>query len=274
MRRGPVTAVIEIWTYRNLIYNLAQRELRARYKKSILGWAWSLINPASTLLIFTLVFGVFLKATPPDLGNGDSGIFAFYLFAGLVVWNFFASTVNGSISALQSAGPLLNKVYFPASCPAIANLLTVVLQAVIEGGILAFAMVVLGNVSITFLLFPFILLVLAPFALGIGLAVSIFNVYLRDVGYLVTIGMNLLFYATPIVYSPEKIPETLWGLPMRAIFNLNPIAHFVEWSRDSFYLLRWPSLTSVAVLLLVSILTFVGGVSVFSWRAKNVTEEL
>ena len=141
-------------------------------------------------------------------------------------------------------------------------------------GILAFAMVVLGNVSITFLLFPFILLVLAPFALGIGLAVSIFNVYLRDVGYLVTIGMNLLFYATPIVYSPEKIPETLWGLPMRAIFNLNPIAHFVEWSRDSFYLLRWPSLTSVAVLLLVSILTFVGGVSVFSWRAKNVTEEL
>ena len=269
-----MTAAIEIWTYRNLIYNLAQRELRARYKKSVLGWAWSLINPASTLLIFSLVFGVFLKQIPPAFGNGDTGVFALYLFAGLVVWNFFNATINGSITALQNSGQLLNKVYFPASCPAIANLMTVILQGVIEGGILAVVMVVLGNVSVTFLLFPFTLLLLAPFALGIGLAVSVFNVYLRDVGYLVSIGMNLLFYATPIVYPVTSIPEEKWGLPLRTIFSLNPVAQFVGCSRDAFYLLRWPSPANVAVMLAVSVGTFLLGWSIFSWRSKNVTEEL
>jgi ABC-2 type transport system permease protein len=269
-----VTAATEIWTYRNLIYNLAQRELRSRYKKSVLGWAWSLINPASTLVIFSLVFGVFLKQIPPPFGNGDTGVFALYLFAGLVIWNFFNATINGSITALQSSGQLLNKVYFPPSCPAIANLMTVVLQGFIEASILAVVMVALGNVSITFLFFPFTLLLLAPFALGIGLAVSIFNVYLRDVGYLVSIGMNLLFYATPIVYPVSSIPEEKWGLPLQTIFSLNPVAQFVSWSRDAFYLLRWPSLTNIAVMALVSFGTFALGWSIFSWRSKNVTEEL
>ena len=128
-----MTAAAEIWTYRNLIYNLAQRELRSRYKKSILGWAWSLINPASMLLIYSVVFGVIFGAQPPVAGDGHTANFALYLFAGLIVWNFFNGVVMGSISQLQASGTLLNKVYFPPSCPAIANMLTVLLQALHRG---------------------------------------------------------------------------------------------------------------------------------------------
>ena len=164
-----MTAATEIWTYRNLIYNLAQRELRARYKKSLLGWLWSLINPAAMLGIYTVVFGVFFNAQPPVAGNGHTKSYGMYLFAGLVVWNMFNSTVTGAIIALQTSGGLLNKVYFPPSAPAIANMMTVVLQALIEGGILAVIMIALGNVSITYILFPVTLVFLALFSMGIGL---------------------------------------------------------------------------------------------------------
>ena len=172
-----MTAATEIWTYRNLIYNLAQRELRARYKKSLLGWLWSLINPAAMLGIYTLVFGVFFKTEPPLAGNGHTKSYGLYLFAGLVVWNMFNGTVTGAIIALQTSGGLLNKVYFPPSAPAIANLITVVLQALIEGAILAVIMIALGNVSITYILFPVTLVFLALFSMGLGLFVSVFNVF-------------------------------------------------------------------------------------------------
>ena len=267
-------SLIELWSYRNLIFNLAQRELRARYKKSVLGWLWSLINPLSMLAIYSLVFGVFLGGTAPTAGNGHTEVFALYLFCGLYVWNLFNNIVMGSISALQSSGTLLNKVYFPPACPALANALTVVLQAFIEGGILAVIMIAIGNASFTFLLFPFLILFVTIFALGIGLVFSVYNAYYRDVGYLVAIAMNLLFYATPIVYPLSVVPERLAGIPMREIISLNPIAQFVQWSRDLFYLLEIPSPASMGGVISVSILTFFVGWLIFVRKARNITEEL
>jgi ABC-2 type transport system permease protein len=266
-----MTAVTEIWTYRNLVYNLAQRELRARYKKSLLGWLWSLINPAAMLIIYTVVFGLFFGAEPPVAGNGHTQSYGMYLFAGLVVWNMFNSTVTGAIIALQTSGGLLNKVYFPPSAPAIANLITVVLQALIEGGILAVIMVALGNVSITYLLFPLTLVFVALFAMGVGLFVSVFNVFYRDVGYLVSIGMQVLFYATPIIYPLsllDKYPT------VRDVVSLNPLTQLVEWCRDAFYNLTWPSLASFALTSLACIVTFVFGWVVFNVKARNIAEEL
>lgn len=268
-----MTAVAEIWTYRNLIYNLAQRELRSRYKKSILGWAWSLLNPASTLVIFSIVFGVIFGAEAPQAGNGSTNSFALYLFCGLVVWNFFSGTVNGSMAALQSAGALLNKVYFPPSCPAIANMFTVMLQALIEGGILVAIMLVVGNVGLTYLLFPLLLVLVGLFGLGIGLVASVYNVYLRDVGYLVGIGMNMLFYATPIVYPVSQVEAKLPAWAFR-IYELNPLTQFVAWARDAFYLLVWPSALSFLVVITVSLVTFAVGSLLFIRKARNVIEEL
>jgi ABC-2 type transport system permease protein len=271
-----VTAATEIWSYRNLIYNLAQRELRSRYKKSILGWLWSLINPAAMLGIYTMVFGVILSVTPPLAGNGDTKSYGLYLFAGLVVWNLFSGTVNGAIIALQTSGGLLNKVYFPPSAPAIANTFTVLLQAIIEGTILAVVMMVLENTSFTYLLFPLVLLMTCLFALGLGLVLSVFNVFYRDVGYLVGIGMQLLFYATPIIYPLEQVPEEVWDdrIPLREIVELNPLSQLVEWSRDAFYNLTWPSLGSFVGTSLACILTFVVGWAIFNVKARNIAEEL
>ena len=98
-----------------------ERELKARDKRSVLGWAWSLINPATTLLVYAIVFGTLLQVKPPVAGNGSLQNFALYLFCGLVIWNFFTVVVNGSMGALVGAGGLLRKVYFPPECPVIAN---------------------------------------------------------------------------------------------------------------------------------------------------------
>ena len=267
-----MNTVRELWAYRNLISNLTQRELKARYKKSVLGWLWSLLNPAAVLAVYTLVFGYFFEAVPPVAGNGRTTTYALYLFAGLWVWNYFNGTVTGAITALQTSGPLLNKVYFPPACPAIANTATVLLQALIESAILLVLMVILGNVGWTLLLYPMLLLCVTLFALGIGLALSVYNVFFRDVSYLVTIGMNVLFYATPIIYPLSLVEER--NETAARILMLNPLSRYVEWSRDAFWSLRWPNPTTMLVVVAVSVLFFAGGLALFNRKSRDIAQEL
>ncbi len=269
-----MTAATEIWTYRNLIWNLTQRELRSRYKKSLLGWLWSLINPAATLLIFSVVFGTFLRVEPPPLSDGSPGIFALFLFAGLIIWNFVNGTITGSMGALQGSGPLLSKVYFPPACPAIANMITVLSQTLLEALILVVALLIFVGIGWQIVLFPILMVFTMLFALGVGLFVSIYNVYFRDVSYLVTILLQILFYATPIIYTINLVPERLFGLPAQTLIRLNPLTQMVDFSRDIFYLQRLPSLGTVVGLAVTSVLTFVIGWWLFSRKAVNVTEEL
>lgn len=268
-----ITAVTEVWVYRNLVFNLAQRELRSRYKKSVLGWTWSLLNPASVLAVYSVVFGFFLKVDPPMAGNGHTKSFALYLFCALVTWNYFSAVVNGSMVSLASSGPLLHKVYFPAACPAIANLLTTLIQVGIEVGILVVVMIVVGNASPMFLLLPVVLVLLGVFSLGIGLAVSMFNVFFRDVGYLVGIAMNIWFYATPIVYPLSYASDAL-GERWLQLFELNPMTQFVEFTRSLVYLHQMPSLQRWVYVILVPFASLAAGWWVFERRARLLAEEL
>lgn len=270
-----MTAVTEVWSYRNLVYNLAQRELRSRYKKSVLGWTWSLLNPASVLLVYSLVFGFFLKVEPPIAGNGHTQSFAIYLFCALVMWNFFSGVVNGSMGALATSGALLHKVYFPAACPAIANVLTTLIQVAIEVGILIAVMVVIGNVSPLFVLLPLVVVLLGIFSLGIGLAVSMFNVFYRDVGYLVGIAMNIWFYATPIVYPLSYVVTAVGSHQwLVKVWELNPMTQFVEFTRELLYLHTVPGPARWAYILIVPLVTLAVGWWIFERKAGELAEEL
>jgi ABC-2 type transport system permease protein len=268
---APVT---EVWNHRSIVRNLAEREFRAKYKKSVLGWLWSMLNPAATILIYSLVFGVFLKVTPPVAGNGSLQNFALYLFAALIMWNFFSTVVTGSMNSMTSAGPLIRKVYLPPECISFAVVTSSIVQTVIEASILVVIMIVLGNASFTFLLFPLLLLLMMLFATGIALVAAMLNVYFRDVGYLVTIGLMFLFYATPIVYTITTVPKDVDGIPARAIIEANPLTQFVQASRDIFYELQVPSLNRIAYMTVWSIGAFVIGWWIFARHAGDVAEEL
>ena len=269
----------EIWTYRGLVGNFAQRELRGKYKGSALGWFWSLLNPLATLGVYALVFGFFLKFQPPVAGNGELQNFAVYLFTALVAWNFFFAVVTGSIGALAGAGPLLKKIYFPAFAPVIGGAGATLFQTGIEVGLLLAVMVVLQNVSWTFVLLPYLLVLLALFAIGLGLLLAMLNVRYRDVAYLVTIVLNLLFYATPIIYPitlvPERAQAPLVGeIPVRDLYELSPLTQFVEAFRDVVYLLQPPSLTRLLYLTVVSAVVFLVGFAYFQRGSRDVAELL
>lgn len=270
---GP-GGVLEIWGYRELIGRLVQRELGSRYKRSVLGWLWSMLNPAATLAIYALVFGVLLKFDPPRAGNGRFENFAIYLFCALVMWNVFQGVIAGAMNALLDVGSLLGKVYFPPEAPAVASLLTVLFQAAIEGSILILILVCLVNVSWTFLLWPVLVVLLAVFSLGIGLVLSLWNVRYRDIGYLATIALQFLFYVTPIVYPLTLIPTRAMGLPVRDIIRLNPISQFTEASRELLYGLDWPGLLRLGLMALISLAVGAGGWLVFKSRARDIAEEL
>ena len=265
---------LEIWGYRELIGRLVQRELGARYKRSVLGWLWSMLNPAATLAIYALVFGVLLKFEPPRAGNGRFDNFALYLFCALVMWNAFYGVITGAMSALLDLGSLLGKVYFPPEAPAVAALFTVLFQAAIEASILMLILICLVNVSWTFLLWPVLLLFLSIFALGIGLVLSVWNVRYRDVGYLATIALQFLFYVTPIVYPLSIIPERAMGLPARDIIRLNPLSQFTEASRELLYGLDWPGVLRLGLMALISLAVGVGGWLMFKVRTRDIAEEL
>jgi ABC-2 type transport system permease protein len=268
------TSVTEVWRHRVLIANLARRELKSKYKRSLLGWLWSLLNPALTLLIYTVVFGTFLRQEPPVGGNGHLKSFAMFLFAALVVWNFFNAVIIGAMSALTGAGPLLKKVYFPAACAPIANSLTALNQAAIEGGILLAAMLAVRNVSWTFLLYPFLLVFLLAFALGLGLVLSVGNVFFRDVGYLVGVLLQLVFYGTPIIYPLNIVPARVGPLPAHAIIKWNPITQFADAARSLFYRLELPSGATCLYIVCVSVASLVVGWLIFERASVNVVEEL
>jgi len=256
-----------------LALNFARRELKTRYRRSVLGWVWSLLNPISTVIVYSLVFSVFLRAEPDPAGNGDK-VFALYLFCGLVPWMLFAGMLNGSMQWLDGIAELRRKVYFPPEAAIFGSALALVVQASIEMIVLVLAFVVIGNVSPTIVLYPIVLLSAGTFGLGLGFIVAVFNARLRDVQYLVGIVLNIMFFLTPIMYPAHLIPDSHWGVPIRALLDLNPMVHIVGAARDTSYLLEWPSLSRWAWLVIAPALAFSVGWTFFNRRAMELSERL
>lgn len=260
-----------------LVINFAQREMAARYKRSLLGWLWSLLNPASTVLIYSLVFGVFLRTQPPVTANGDAEIFAVYLFTGLVVWNLFNGVINGSMDWLTGVMDLRKKAYFPTETAILGGAIAAIVQTCFEIAVLLVIMLVLGNISWTFLLLPFILLGAASFGLGIGLVVAILNARYRDVRYLIGIVLSLQFFLVPIVYPIGLLDDPdvdTYGLPAREIVRWNPVSEFVQAAHDVVYFLEVPSLGRIAVMLAAATISPALGLTYFRRRSMEISEEL
>ena len=275
-----VTRLSELSGSRELMANLTLRELRSKYKRSALGWAWSLLNPLATMLIFTVVFEFFLHVNP-DRGR-PSGLksFPFFLLVGLVPWNFLANGVNGSMSALLANSNLVKKVYFPRETLIAANVASFIVALLIELGVLAVALVIAGNFVLPWLV-PTLLLVAvqAVFVFGLGLALGVLNVYFRDVQHLVGgILLQLWFYATPIVYPPGFVHGEihLFGhvVAVRTLYDLNPMVRFVRAYRNLLYDLRMPALADWAYVVAAALVALGLGAVVFTRLEPKLAEEL
>jgi len=265
-----VTSLAELLGTRELLVNLTLRELRGKYKRSVLGWTWSLLNPLATMAIFTVVFAYFLKVQAPPGDPSGLDVFALYLLCGLLPWNFLSNGISGSMGALLGNSNLIKKVYFPREVLVIANVASWVVSLLIEMAVLAVVLMAFGNFVLPWL--PAVLalvLIQTAFVVGLGLMFSVLNVYFRDVQHFVAILLQLWFYGTPIVYPLTYVPDNV-----RFVYGLNPMVRFVEAYRDCLYDLRLPPLLDWAYLVVVASITLAAGWIVFMRLEPKLAEEI
>ncbi len=265
-----MSSLTELARSRELMVNLTLRELRSKYKRSFLGWTWSLLNPLASMLVFTVVFRVFLGLEIPQGDPSGMRNFAFFLLCGLLPWNFLSNSVSGSMAVLVSNSNLIKKVYFPREVLVGANVASWVVALLLELAVLTVALQVAGNLVVPWLVpVLFLVSVQTAFVVGVGLVLSVLNVYFRDIQHLVGILLQIWFYATPIVYPLEEVPGDLlfW-------YKLNPMVRFVEAYRDCLYDLRFPPLVDTLYLVAVSAAALCLGLFVFARLEPKLAEEL
>lgn len=266
--------VKELATSRELLWNLTLRELRGRYKRTALGFGWSLLNPLATMLIFTFVFRYVLKVAPDPGDPSGIEVFALWLLCGILTWNFFAGSTSSAMGTLLGNANLVKKVYFPREVLIFATVGALLITHLIELGLLVVALLIFGNMVLPWLPVMVVLLVLlTTFATGIGLALGALNVYFRDLGHLWAILTMFWFYASPIVYPLSYVEDNASSATFR-IYKINPMVGFVEAVRDVLYDLRMPSVGTFAYLTVWAAVSMAFGLWVFAKLSPRFAEEL
>lgn len=257
--------------HRNLLYLLSLKELRTRYKKSVLGWAWSLFNPLSQMLIFTVIFIYVFKAEPPTGDPGGLKNFPMYFLVGSLPFNFFSISVGVSIGAVQGGAGLIKKVQFPHEHLVFSVIVAQFVTLMIEMSILTIAMSIAGNQVLPWLpLFFIVMIFLALFSAGVALILSAANVFYHDVNYLWGILSQILFYATPVIYNPATIELGA----LRFLANYGPTGSFITASHNILYDLRIPGPGRLAQLVILGVGTFALGAWVFNRLSPRFAEEM
>jgi ABC-2 type transport system permease protein len=275
---------LERLTYpRELLANLTLRELRGKYKRSTLGWAWSVINPLAMIAVYTTVFSLFFRAEPPIGDPSGLHSYAFYLVCGLLPWLFLSNGITGAVASLTGNEGLIKKVYFPRSILPTSTTLAWMATFGIEMAVLGVLLVVFaGNMVLPWI--PVVIVVAIVqffFVLGLGLLISPINAYFRDVEHFTNIFLMIWFWMTPIVYTEQfatlrddGTPRTILGIKVETLMDLNPMNHFATAYRDLAYSLRFPALTTWAAMILSAGLAMLIGWTVFRRLEPRLAEEL
>jgi len=267
-------AVTDVYRSRELLWNLTLRELRTKYRRSFLGWAWSMLNPLSQILIYGFVFGTLFDAKAPIGSPSGLDSFAFFLLCGLLPWNFFSLITSLGLGAVSANAGLVRRVAFPREVLVFSNVLHACVQFTIEM-VLLFIVLLFGGAHFLPWI-PVVILtsfLLAIFATGIAMALSVLAVYFRDVSYLWIIVTQVWFFATPIVYPPSLLEENAprW---IYNILQLNPMNGFVEVYRRLLYDGGAPGWRTMLGLVVISAVSLTIGWTIFHRMSRRLPEEV
>ena len=253
----------DIYNYREMIFSLVRKDLRGRYKGSVLGFCWTFINPLLQLMVYNIVFSVILK-------NNIERYYLF-LFVALVPRIFFSSALMGGATSIVSQQDMVKKIFFPREVLPIAyvtsSFVNMLFSFIVIFIILMLSGVGINIVAIAFL--PIIMLVEYVLALGIGMLSAAINVYFRDVEHILSIITMAWMYLTPIMYTVDLVPEQYMPL-----FNLNPMTPIIIAYRDILYYKNVPHIKTLLHAFVLGILVSILGFIVFKRLQKNFAEEL
>lgn len=243
----------DLWHYRELIYFLAWRDIKVRYKQTLLGAVWALLQPALLMIVFTLIFGVVAKIPSEGLP------YPLFAYAGLLPWQLFAFSLQESSASLLANERLISKVYFPRLIIPISSAVVSLIDFMVSMTLLVLLLLWYAvPLSLTVLLAPGFVMLGFTGAVAIGLSLAAVNVRYRDVRYTIPFLTQLWFFATPIAYPASALPE-----PWRTLVGLNPMAGVVEGFRWSLLGTSAPSVSLIVTSVLVTFVTLFAGLFYF-----------
>ncbi len=222
-RSRAIEELVEAWRYRNLIVQLVRRDVLTRYKRSVLGVAWTMLNPLGMMLVLTIAFSQLF---------GGVRAYPAYVLSGLVAWNYFAQVTAAAMNQMVWGGMLLNKIYIPRTVFVLSSIGTGLVNLVLSIVPLIVVMLITGvPLRWSMLFIPVPMLLLSLFALGISLMLSTWAVYFPDVAEMYQIVLTAWMYLTPIIYPEDIVPEAYRYM----VFGLNPMYHLVSIFRKPLY---------------------------------------
>jgi len=269
-----IASTMKLFHSRDLVWNLTLRELKGKYRKSFLGWTWSLINPLALMGIYWFVFGYVFGNEAP-IGN-PSGVknFPLNLLCGLLPWGFFGLVTSLGLGSMVGNAGLIKKVAFSKETLVVSQAVFALVQHLIEMSLLIVVLLAVGSPLLPQLpITIFLVLLLAIFSVGIAFALAMCAVYFRDLMYLWTILLQMYFFATPIIYDTTNISGRL-PAPVLKILVWQPMAVFVSSFRSALYSARFPGWNQMAYLVVISVVSFVLGLSIFTKLGRRVAEEI
>ena len=270
---------------RELLANLTAREVKGRYKRTALGNLWSLINPIATMLIYTVVFGYFMRVEIEPSRTGLH-VFALWLMCALVPWTFFSASLQTGLGSIVANANLVKKVFFPREVLVASTVFALDVTTAIELGVLMTALIIFGQMVLPWLPMVIVLLaLLTAMALGFALVLAVANVYFRDTEHFVAILLQIWMYATPIIYpfayvvtAEEALNGWLskWDLsfPLTGLWELNPMLHFTNAFRSVLYEEMMPSAVDLLWCTGSAVVALVIGWYVFKRFEPRMAEEL
>lgn len=253
----------EIYAYRDMIYSLVRRELRGRYKGSVLGFLWTYINPLCQIIVYSIVFRIVFKV------NIDK--FYLYLIIGMMPWTFFNSSVQGGSTCIRAQADMVKKIYFPREVIPISYVTSTFVNMLLSFIIVFIACFVAGygiNVHVIMYL-PLIMIVQYFFVLGIAFFVSAITVYFRDLEQIVGVILMAWIYATPIMYNIEYVPEQY-----RKYIVMNPMTPIVEIYHQLLYYRMTPTRNYWIIAIVAAVFTCSIGFITFEKLTEGFAEEM
>ncbi|MCD8069188.1 MAG: ABC transporter permease [Lachnospiraceae bacterium] len=253
----------EIYHYRTMIASLIRRDLRGRYKGSVLGFAWTFLNPLLQLVVYTIVFSSIMRSGIED--------YYLFLFVALIPWIFFSSSLTGGASCIWTQKELVKKIFFPREVLPIAHVTCQLVNMLLSFVVVFFALIVSGK-GIYFPALPFlipVILVEYLLALGIAFITSSLTVYFRDLEHILIVVAMAWQFLSPVMYSTDMVPER-W----QTIFMLNPMTSVIMAYRDILYYQTIPHLNTLLLATVLGVVCLIVGWFLFGRLERHFAEEL
>lgn len=257
-----------LWAYRGFITASVRREFQLKYRSSLLGFAWTILNPLAMILVYTMIFSRVMQARLPGL-EGTFG-YSIYLCAGVLTWGLFAEITTRAQNVFLENANLLKKLSFPRLALPITVIATACVNFLIIFGLFTAFLVISGSFpGLAYVALVPVLAIHITLAIGLGVGLGVLNVFFRDVGQFYGILLQFWFWLTPIVYPIDALPENL-----RILIQLNPMTALATAYQTILAAGRWPAWESLLPVFLIAIILCLLSLRLFRKRAAELVDEL